>query len=730
MDVLVIGQSNAGNWFHDVTFSASAPNTLSWRGGGWHPVRGEGAVTFANTLAASGQSVRLLNAAEGNTSLTPVQSANWLASGPDSLYGKMLAAVAAAGFKPDAIIWIQGERDAQFRVGTEAYRAGLETLYERLTADFGDVPLLMQPLVLPQSGKDEIVAAQQAFAAAHANVTLVTPTMELMTRDLLHFTPAGYNVLGEFMARAVLAEFSLPAATPITQGTSSSDTLAGNESANRIYAGAGSDNVVAHGGNDVLLGEQGNDRMNGGAGADVISGGSGDDTIVGGAGADLLVGDTGADHFVFSGAAEGDRITDFTTGVDKLVFDTGQITFSGSSVYQNGQLVVTVQGTVAAGDIVIEMAPPPPPPPPPPAPPPPPPANLHRVGTARADTLIGGDGNDTLDGGAGRDSLVGGMGDDTYIVTSGDRLSDTGGIDHVVSNGSWTLGAGLEHLTLVGTANMTGVGNALDNRIVGNAGNNTLVGGGGNDTFDGGAGSDTVDYGPGATHGALIDLTVLANIEHARGTAFDDRIVGNAANNTLFGGNGNDIFVASAGRDMLDGGSGFDTVDYSGGAGVVVTLGSLRNIEGAVGSASADRITGTAASNRLDGGAGNDTVVGGRGNDTLIGGAGSDAFEFRELVTRAGPDRIVDFTPGVDKIWLDDAGHSRIGLRGNFADNDVRFWAAPGATRGHDANDRVIYDVSTGNLYYDADGSGRGAAVLIATLEGAPSISAADFAVM
>src|SRR5688572_13585158 len=106
MDILVIGQSNASNWFNDITFSAAVPNTLSWRSGSWKSVQGEGAISFANTLAAaSGQQVRLLNAAVGDTSLTPVTSANWLATGPGTLYGNTLAAVAASGLKPDAIIW-------------------------------------------------------------------------------------------------------------------------------------------------------------------------------------------------------------------------------------------------------------------------------------------------------------------------------------------------------------------------------------------------------------------------------------------------------------------------------------------------------------------------------------------------------------------------------------------------------------------------------------------------
>src|SRR5207248_1402446 len=36
---------------------------------------------------------------------------------------------------------------------------------------------------------------------------------------------------------------------------------------------------------------------------------------------------------------------------------------------------------------------------------------------------------------------------------------------------------------------------------------------------------------------------------------------------------------------------------------------------------------------------------------------------------------------------------------------------------GHDADDRVVFDTTTGSLYYDADGSGAGAAQLIASLD-------------
>jgi Ca2+-binding RTX toxin-like protein len=43
--------------------------------------------------------------------------------------------------------------------------------------------------------------------------------------------------------------------------------------------------------------------------------------------------------------------------------------------------------------------------------------------------------------------------------------------------------------------------------------------------------------------------------------------------------------------------------------------------------------------------------------------------------------------------------------------------AAAGATTGHLATDLVIYNTSTGTLYYDADGIGSGAAMQIRVLD-------------
>jgi Ca2+-binding RTX toxin-like protein len=72
---------------------------------------------------------------------------------------------------------------------------------------------------------------------------------------------------------------------------------------------------------------------------------------------------------------------------------------------------------------------------------------------------------------------------------------------------------------------------------------------------------------------------------------------------------------------------------------------------------------------------------------------------------------------------------SALGASGRFIANDPRFYAAAGATGGHDADDRVIFDTTSGGLYYDADGSGSQAAVRLAGTFGAP-VAATDIVVV
>jgi Ca2+-binding RTX toxin-like protein len=117
---------------------------------------------------------------------------------------------------------------------------------------------------------------------------------------------------------------------------------------------------------------------------------------------------------------------------------------------------------------------------------------------AGADTLFGGGGNDSLNGGPGADTLNGEAGNDVYNLGADttDTIIDAAGLDSLTSTVSRNLATtpAIEYLYLQGTANITGLGNALANLLVGNTGNNVLKGGGQNDTLRGGLGQDS-QYG-------------------------------------------------------------------------------------------------------------------------------------------------------------------------------------------------------------------------------------------
>jgi len=91
---------------------------------------------------------------------------------------------------------------------------------------------------------------------------------------------------------------------------------------------------------------------------------------------------------------------------------------------------------------------------------------------------------------------------------------------------------------------------------------------------------------------------------------------------------------------------------------------------------------------------------------------------------------VTDFVSGVDKLQFSAAVYSGLGGIGDLAPG--QFWSGAGVTGGHDADDRIVYNTKTGVLYYDADGSGSGAAVQVALIGAAthPALAYADLGVI
>lgn len=134
-----------------------------------------------------------------------------------------------------------------------------------------------------------------------------------------------------------------------------------------------------------------------------------------------------------------------------------------------------------------------------------------------------------------------------------------------------------------------------------------------------------------------------------------------------------------------------------------------------------DRLFGDGGDDVLAGGLGNDVLAGREGKDTLTGGAGSDAFVFDTVPVVGGAkhiDRITDFDGRADKIYLDDAIFKGLSRKVGSLDAPMKidrkaFWKGNAA---HDKNDRIVVK-SSGDVLYDADGTGKGKAVVIAKLD-------------
>src|SRR5688572_1877807 len=220
------------------------------------------------------------------------------------------------------------------------------------------------------------------------------------------------------------------------------------------------------------------------------------------------------------------------------------------------------------------------------------------------------------------------------------------------------------------------------------------------------------------------------------GTSSADTLSDTSGNDTINGLGGNDtINGGHGGSDVVDGGDGRDTLAFMTAMSAVVvdfvagTAGttSFTNIEKVVTGDFNDQLTGDGLAQNLTARAGMDTLAGGGGFDTLWGGSGGDTFIFRELGT-ANADSIADWTSGSDTLLLDGAVMTALGASGDFTAGDARFWASSTGI-AHDADDRILYNSTTRQIFYDADGNGSGAAQLIATLQTGATFVATDIAV-
>jgi Ca2+-binding RTX toxin-like protein len=402
-------------------------------------------------------------------------------------------------------------------------------------------------------------------------------------------------------------------------------------------------------------------------------------------------------------------------------------------------------------------------------------------GNAGNNVVIGGAGADVLrlyDG--GDDTVFGGAGDDNIFfigsLTAADVVNGGSGGDTLVLQGPY--GA----LTL--TANVTQIENisilAGSNTAFGEPGTNRYdyVLTTHNSNFAAGVQSriNAAALQPGE------DFTFDGSAE----TDASFVVYGGKGRDSLLGGLGNDIFFFAEERfasgDTVNGGSGYDgmflrgnyTIDfnapgyaglftnidnltltsatdqrYARGGGTefdydlvlsdaIVGAGGQLTVSGALlldgetmildASAETDgtlRLFGGKASDTLKGGALSDLLHGNLGADTLAGGGGADAFRYQNVAesNSASMDRILDFTPGTDRIELDRIDANSL-VEGDQAFNWIGssgFSGTAGELRAENANDMGWF------VQGDTDGNGAADFVIMLTLQGPTPLSAGDF---
>jgi Ca2+-binding RTX toxin-like protein len=514
---------------------------------------------------------------------------------------------------------------------------------------------------------------------------------------------------------------------------------------------------------EVISGLDGNDILYGEGGNDTLIGGVGDDDLSGGAGADRLVGGKGYDRASYSRSsgvtatldgsrlATGEAIGDSYSSIESLVgSDTGRDILGGN---QAGNDLFGLGGDDRlygnGGDDFL-------------------------AGGKGADSLNGGDGEDRVsyyDGGKVKVSLI-----DPSINTGeakGDRYSSienlTGsglGSDDLTGNNranSIKAHGGNDKINGLDGDDILWGGTGTD-ALFGGRGADELIGGTGADTLDGGSGRDLVNYFD-SKGGATVSLSkaftnagsakgdTLISIERLSGSdTGNDKLGGNGGRNDLYGhggddtisgAGGDDYFIGGAGNDSLDGGSGLDMASYYYSTAVTValdhslaftaeakgdTLISIENLEGSlsygdtlVGDGKNNYLVGLGGGDKLFGRGGTDGLFGGLGHDRLNGGGGVDYYVYYEA--KEGGDTVVLFEQGEYFSFF--SGMTGLEGWGGSLAQDFMFQSG----RNHTAKTfdvRFMFDTRDDTLWYDADGLGGQAAVMMADLLNDVILTASD----
>lgn len=198
-----------------------------------------------------------------------------------------------------------------------------------------------------------------------------------------------------------------------------------------------------------------------------------------------------------------------------------------------------------------------------------------------------------------------------------------------------------------------------------------------------GAGEDLVEL-------AACDDVVVAG-------AGDDIVFAKAGDDTVLGGSGDDALYGQAGDDIVFGGSGDDLV--FGGSGDDIVRGGSGD----------DVVKGGSGEDVLSGGGGDDLLIGGAGSDILTGGLGEDVFRLGKDAAGA-VDKITDFNPDEDILELSKSLLPASGLdKGKLSSSDF----AVVDTFGSGVSASIVYESSTGKIYYNPSTPGSAPVALV-----------------